>query len=148
MYNVFKWKNLLNYDYEGSFFTTKEKYNINKEYIEKIKTNIREMPKVLKKEAFVFPHLNDDEMGKYYLDKKNVLTIDIAFCRLVRSLSGNNWVIFCLKHNSVLMQIWVFKSVFLRLNEAMLLFHHFLNYVNLCSLSFPPVPIIIFHWKV
>lgn len=63
------WQRLMHTEFDGAFFSTKEQYLIDKNYVEKIKRSIDSIAEVCEKEAFVFPYLNDSEMENYYLDK-------------------------------------------------------------------------------
>lgn len=64
-----EWENLLGCKFDGDNFTTKKQYQLTEEYIQKIKENLEKVSNICKKEAFVFPCLNNNEIKNYYLDK-------------------------------------------------------------------------------
>lgn len=63
-----EWQKKLGCEFKNNFIT-KKVYNINEDYIEKIKKSMKILEKVCQVETFVFPYLTDSEMTKYYLEK-------------------------------------------------------------------------------
>jgi len=62
------WQKYMGKDF-GAGFEPKKEYNLDNEYIERIKNSFKKIIKVCKTETFVFPYLTDEEMPNYYLEK-------------------------------------------------------------------------------
>lgn len=63
-----EWELLLNKSYGGGLIPPK-KYKIDEEYLQKLKLAIKNLKKICKTKAFIFPALEDDEIENYYLEK-------------------------------------------------------------------------------
>ena len=64
-----EWKENVGCEFSNENFLTKKSYSLTPKYTQQIKENLDEAARVCKKEAFVFPYLDDKEMENYYLDK-------------------------------------------------------------------------------
>lgn len=63
-----EWQARLNGHFANNFITNKQ-YLINKDYINELKASINSLSDVCRKETFIFPYLDDNEINKYYLGK-------------------------------------------------------------------------------